>query len=74
MTKQPATGAIPGVKDVTFRVWAPYAEKVYVTGYFNDQGQTSASLVKEKNKYWSTGVSEAKVGDEYRYLIHTPTD
>lgn len=29
-------GATPGVRDVTFRVWAPNAEKVYVSGTFND--------------------------------------
>src|SRR4030042_3664606 len=74
MTMNKGMGAIPGGKGVTFRVWAPHAEKVYVTGTFNDWSNTSAPLVNEKNGYWSTGVSEAKVGDEYRYLIHTPTD
>ena len=67
MTKPPGMGAIPDAKGVTFRVWAPHAEKVYVTGTFNDWSKTSAPLVNEKNGYWSTGVSEAKVGDEYRY-------
>jgi len=67
-------GAIPGAKGVTFRVWAPHAEKVYVTGTFNDWSKTSAPLAREKNGYWSTVVSKAKVGDEYRYLIHTPAE
>ncbi|WAC08020.1 MAG: alpha-amylase family glycosyl hydrolase [Thermodesulfobacteriota bacterium] len=74
MTKHPGMGAIPDAKGVTFRVWAPHAEKVYVTGTFNDWSKTPAPLVNEKNGYWSTGVSEAKVGDEYRYLIHAPAD
>ena len=65
-------GAIPGAKGVTFRVWAPHAEKVYVTGTFNDWSKTSTPLVSEKNGYWSTDVSEAKTEDEYRYLIHGP--
>ncbi len=70
--KHPGMGAIPGAKGVTFRVWAPHAEKVYVTGTFNNWSKTSAPLSKEENGYWSTDVSEAKTGDEYRYLIHTP--
>jgi 1,4-alpha-glucan branching enzyme len=72
--KHSGMGAIPNIKGVTFRVWAPHAEKVYVTGTFNDWSKTSTPLAREENGYWSTDVSEAKVGDEYRYLIHTPFD
>ena len=70
--KESGMGAIPHVKGVTFRVWAPHAEKVYVTGTFNDWSETSTPLVSEKNGYWSADVSEAKTEDEYRYLIHGP--
>jgi 1,4-alpha-glucan branching enzyme len=70
--KYPGMGAIPTAKGVTFRVWAPHAKKVYVTGTFNDWSKTSTPLTKEKRGYWSTDVSEAKTGDEYRYLIHGP--
>jgi len=68
----PGMGAIPGAKGVTFRVWAPHAEKVYVIGTFNDWGETSTPLNSEENGYWSSAVSEAKTGDEYRYLLHGP--
>jgi 1,4-alpha-glucan branching enzyme len=67
-------GAISHAKGVTFRVWAPHAEKVYVTGTFNDWSKDSIPLANEKNGYWSTDVPDAKVGDEYRYVIHTPPD
>jgi len=67
-------GAVPRAKGVTFRVWAPHAEKVYVAGTFNDWSKDSAPLVDEKNGYWSTDLPDAKVGDEYRYVIHTPPD
>jgi 1,4-alpha-glucan branching enzyme len=70
--KPPGMGAIPSARGVIFRVWAPHAEKVYVTGTFNDWSKTSTPLAKEENGYWSTDVSEAKTGDEYRYLIHGP--
>jgi 1,4-alpha-glucan branching enzyme len=70
--KNPIMGAIPNAKGVTFRVWAPHAEKVYVTGTFNAWSKTSTLLIKEKNGYWATDVAKVKVGDEYRYLIHGP--
>jgi 1,4-alpha-glucan branching enzyme len=65
-------GAIPGAKGVTFRVWAPHAEKVYLTGTFNNWSEASIPLAKEENGYWSAEVAEAKPGDEYRYWIHGP--
>ena len=70
--KHPGMGAIPHAKEVTFRVWAPHAEKVYVTGTFNDWSKVSTPLAGEENGYWSAEVSEAKTGDEYRYVIHGP--
>jgi 1,4-alpha-glucan branching enzyme len=73
-TRDSGMGAIAGAKGVTFRVWAPHAEKVYVTGTSNDWKKTATPLAGEENGYWSADVSEAKVGDEYRYLIHTPAD
>jgi len=72
VTKHHGMGAIPNAKGVTFHVWAPHAEKVYVTGTFNDWSKISTPLAREENGCWSTGVLEAKTGDEYRYLIHGP--
>jgi 1,4-alpha-glucan branching enzyme len=63
-------GAVPGARGVAFRVWAPHAERVFVTGTFNDWSKTLTPLAKEKNGYWFAKVSKAKTGDEYRYLIH----
>jgi len=73
-TNQPGMGAIPGANGVTFRVWAPHAAKVYVTGTFNRWSQNSTPLFKEDNGCWSVAVPEAKAGDEYRYLIHSAVD
>jgi 1,4-alpha-glucan branching enzyme len=72
MAEHPGMGAIPGASGATFRVWVPHAEKVYLTGSFNDWNETATPLAKEENGYWSTDVSKAKVGDEYRYLFHCP--
>ena len=65
-------GAIPDAKGVTFRVWAPHAEKVYVIGSFNGWKMVSTPLVREDNGFWSAKVLGAKAKDEYRYMIHLP--
>ncbi|WP_420264551.1 alpha-amylase family glycosyl hydrolase [Candidatus Magnetominusculus dajiuhuensis] len=74
VANQPGMGAIPNAKGVTFRVWAPHAEKVYVTGSFNGWNETSMPLMSEPDGKWSTEVPGAKVGDEYKYMIHAPAD
>ena len=55
-------GAVPRAKGVTFRLWAPHAEKVYVTGTFNDWSKTSTPLAGEKNGYWSDPCAKGKSG------------
>ena len=72
VTRPSGMGAIPGAKGVTFRVWAPHAENVYLTGTFNDWSEASIPLAREENGCWSTDVPGAKTGDEYKYLIHGP--
>lgn len=67
--KQPGMGAIPHAEGVAFRVWAPHAEKVFVTGTFNNWQETATPLHSEENGFWSADVPEAKEGDEYRYII-----
>lgn len=67
-------GPVLSKKGVLFRVWAPHAEKVYVTGTFNDWSETLTPLCKRKDGNWSALVPNAKAGDEYRYVIHTPSD
>jgi len=71
-TKRPGMGAIPDAGGVTFRVWAPHADKVQLIGSFNGWNETSTPLFSEENGYWSTYLPGAKAGDEYRYLIHGP--
>jgi len=70
--KPAGLGAIPGKTGVAFRVWAPHADRVYLTGAFNQWSKTSTPLLKTEGGYWSGDAAAAKVGDEYRYLIHGP--
>ena len=63
-------GAVLSQKGVTFRVWAPNATKVFVTGTFNKWNKTKHELEQEDNGYWFTNVDKAKLGDEYKFIIH----
>lgn len=63
-------GALPHEAGVAFRVWAPHAEKVFVTGTFNDWSEDSHPMEHEERGYWYLNVEKAEIGDEYRYLIH----
>lgn len=68
-----------------FRVWAPHAEAVAVTGTFDNWAAQPAGdkndaekvrsakfqLVSEDNGYWYGQAVGAKVGDEYRFVLMT---
>ncbi len=59
-------------KGVVFRVWAPHAEKVFVSGSFNGWSETAAPLTREQSGCWSADVAEASAGDQYKYIIWSP--
>ncbi|MBP6789107.1 MAG: hypothetical protein KA170_16065, partial [Candidatus Promineofilum sp.] len=62
-------GPISHEKGTTFRVWAPNAQKVFVTGDFNDWNETANPLTHEGDGYWATDVARAKPGDEYKFVL-----
>ncbi len=62
-------GAIVSDGTVTFRVWAPNAEKVFVAGSFNNWSESEIPLELEENGYWSVETDMASPGDEYKYFI-----
>jgi len=62
-------GSIPFEGGVAFRVWAPNAEAVHVSGDFNDQSETRHPLASEGNGYWSGDVGEARLSHKYEYII-----
>jgi 1,4-alpha-glucan branching enzyme len=62
-------GAIPYQSGVAFRVWAPHATRVFVTGSFNDWSPDADPMEPEGNGYWYADVPAARVGQEYRYRI-----
>ncbi len=60
-------GAVVTPDGVGFRLWAPHADSVAVTGTFNSW--QPVSLESEQNGYWYCFVPEAKAGDEYKYVL-----
>ena len=64
-------GSIVHDGGVAFRVWAPNAEAVFVTGSFNTWSEEAGSMDSEGNGFWYADVSNAKAGDEYRFLIRS---
>lgn len=62
-----AVGAVVMRTGVSFRVWAPFAEKVAVSGSFNNWGEQP--LESENDGYWWGLVPEAKPGQEYKFII-----
>ena len=76
-------GALPHSEGVTFRVWAPHAEAVSVSGTFNDWDRERITLARDPpasapgapgswSGTWSVDVPGVMVGAEYRYLLQTP--
>lgn len=51
----------------TFRVWAPFADGVAVTGAFNNW--QPSPLQQDKNGYWTLEVPGAEAGQEYKFVI-----
>ncbi|MES2730579.1 MAG: alpha-amylase family glycosyl hydrolase [Bacteroidota bacterium] len=62
-------GATAHAKGVSFRVWAPNATAVFVAGTFNNWSESQHALVGNEQGQWSGELPEAKVGDEYKYVI-----
>ena len=64
-------GAIPHAAGVAFRVWAPHAERVCVIGTFNGWENGKHPLQAEENGNWYADVAQARVGDQYKFVLTT---
>ena len=64
-------GAISYEGGVTFRVWAPHARRVSVIGSFNEWNGSRHPMSAEENGTWYVDVTEARVNDQYKFLICT---
>ena len=67
-------GAIPHESSTTFRVWAPHAEAVFVTGTFDGWAADRTALEPDgdgSSGTWSAEISGVGPGAEYRFTIRT---
>jgi 1,4-alpha-glucan branching enzyme len=55
-------GSILGEVGVTFRVWAPNAEQVFVMGEFSEWREEEFRLDHESDGFWAKHINEAKSG------------
>ena len=72
-TKIKGMGSILHSQGVAFRLWAPHAEQVSVIGSFNDWDGDRHRMQAEADGYWYINLAEADAGDQYRFLLSTPT-
>lgn len=52
-----------------FRVWAPNASTVAVTGGFNEWSDSADLLGSEGNGFWYGFVEGVRAGDEYKFVL-----
>ncbi|MCW1912020.1 alpha-amylase family glycosyl hydrolase [Luteolibacter sp. GHJ8] len=62
-------GAIPHDRGTDFRVWAPNAAAVHVTGSFNDWADPGLPLAAEGEGIWSASALGVEEGEEYKFRI-----
>ncbi len=62
-------GAIVHEGGTAFRVWAPNATSVHVTGDFNEWSEDATRMDRDDAGFWYADVDGARDGQEYRYRI-----
>ncbi len=70
-SKLPGMGAIPHDSGTCFRVWAPNATAVHVTGSFNEWADPGVPLAQEGEGIWSCDADGVEDGEEYKFRIAT---
>ncbi len=61
-----------GKSGVSFSVWAPHAQKVFVIGSFNDWDETADEMERlEPMGIYELFIPEVKEGDLYKFYIET---
>ena len=58
----PGMGAIVHDGGTAFRVWAPHADKVFLTGSFNDWSDDREPMAPEPGGFWYADLEHAAIG------------
>ena len=61
-----------GSDGVMFRVWAPNAQSVSVTGSFNNWNKNAHFMRRAENGIWELFIGGVAAGDSYKYCVETP--
>ncbi len=61
-----------GSDGVMFRVWAPNAQSVSVTGSFNNWNKNAHFMRRAENGIWELFIEGVAAGDSYKYCVETP--
>jgi 1,4-alpha-glucan branching enzyme len=69
VSQRPGMGANLHAGGCSFRVWAPNAQQVFVTGRFCDWKPRQHALVHEGGGYWSADVPAIGAGEPYQFVI-----
>jgi 1,4-alpha-glucan branching enzyme len=62
-------GALPRDGGTNFRVWAPHASGMHVTGSFNGWADPGEPMQSDGEGNWSASVEGAKAGDHYKFRV-----
>lgn len=62
-------GALSHPRGTSFRVWAPHAHQVYVSGTFNRWSPDAHPMAPEDAGLWSLDIRGVKPGARYKYRI-----
>lgn len=69
---RPGMGAIPYTGGTTFRVWAPNATSVAVSGDFNGWSTSTPLYLEGGSGNWSADITGVVEGANYKYYINGP--
>ena len=69
-SRRPGMGALVYPGGAAFRVWAPFADRVFVAGDFNGWSDGVNELAPEGNGNFSADLAGASAGQRYQYVIH----
>jgi len=67
--RHPGLGSMPHEGGTAFRVWAPHADAVAVTGSFTDWSGDGHAMEAEDNGHWYVDVEGVEPGAEYQFVI-----
>ena len=71
-TKSNSTAAQPRVsqiQEVTFAVYEPRAEQVFLCGAFNGWSPNATPLTRKENRDWKTTLALAPGSYEYKFVV-----